>query len=123
MRGLESEQEWLAADVPYLDILGTTILSRQQANLMAHAVGKLQEYQGDGSLQNMKLNFMGKQVTLPNEMIAIFPALHGYSTAKRQLIARGRKPKQAERYAGRPGDYAPLDRNLSRAAGRDHHLG
>lgn len=89
--GIESEQLWMNASIPYLNVLESSVLSSQQAAEMADKLGELVVEAGGTIAQNVP-----PELGLRPTAAALAPALGSYAANKRQLIARGFEPAQVE---------------------------
>jgi len=92
--GLESEHLWFEADLPYLDLLTTSILSTEQAHELKQSLSRFLAMASDQPSFELPA---GVRVPTSSEVAQFIPALAAYPTAKRELIERGRNAADVER--------------------------
>lgn len=89
--GFESEQLWLGASIPYLDVIETSVLSSQQAAELAEKLGAMVAEVTDSPAAAWP-----QEAGLTPTAAALAPALGSYAQCKRTLIARGLDPALVE---------------------------
>ncbi len=88
--GIESEDLWIEGSIPYANLLGTAILTPEQLEHLAHAVGALMELEWlDGGFRVEFNSGKTQDVRVPAGVVLMPLVLRGYPVCKRQLIDSG----------------------------------